>query len=425
MSDLAACGKTNAAAKLLKFQKQLMPIRLAAWLATVVAIVALAFLVASVVRHWSDMAFPHKAGDWFSVFFAIFWSLGLPLIIYLCGLLTGSRVHLNPTDERSIGKYTESQIRTLVRECATGLPPQFASATVRITKDRGTQASTFLSLLWPGWPGRPVICISSGALHYLSPEELKGVILHEMAHHIPGARISVPGSWFVVSTALLLFSWLVGSSLGEGIGALCYFIPYLLIVYCVRAVSDTASRQVEHACDLYAASRLGPAPIANVVLKTGEEAELTEAVLARVSARLPQKSTTDWDDLAVAFEQTRPHGRLFHENLFRHAREVYDEVLPEKLRRKTKPLGKNRDSKEFQQYIDERRSRMRRRIRWRTFDSDGDGTLSSEELLKLGSILRARPMLNLVVSEDEAHPTTHPSHRQRLLLLADCLTHGE
>jgi hypothetical protein len=64
-----------------------------------------------------------------------------------------------------------------------------------------------------------------------------------------------------------------------------------------------------------------------------------------------------------------------------------------------------------------------RRCIWPVFldesDADQDGVLTAAEIDQLCRDLRARPDLVLVTSNNEASPTSHPSCRERILLLKD------
>jgi Zn-dependent protease with chaperone function len=426
MVDLEAQARENAAQRLSSLQAKLLPWRIASCLATVVVAIVLAGQCLYLISHWHSVISSLRSHIDIGLVFFAFYSLVLPFFLYIWQFFRGRRVRPGPVNEWTIGRYSERDIRSLVQECAKGLPASFSRALVRITEERGTQACTLLSLLWPGWGGRPIIWISSGTLHYLTPKELQAVILHEMAHHIPKTRISIPGSWFLVTGVLLITAWFVGANVDPGAGAWCYILLYTGIIISANAVSVNASRKVEHACDLYAATRMGVSPIANVILKIGEEAELTEAVLALAARRSIGIPALESDDLLLAFEETRPHGRIFHDNLFRHASEVMKCINQGTSESPgARPRRKRKNNSEFEKFLAERKKRRAKRIRWRVFDRNNSGSLSVLELAQLARSLRAHPNHCLVVAEGETHLTTHPSHRERILVLADCIALDE
>jgi len=153
----------------------------------------------------------------------------------------------------------------------------------------------------------------------------------------------------------------------------------------------------------------------NALLKMAEDEELSEVVLVWVAREMIHDLHLDMDDLRLALAEARPYGRIFHENLFRHAAEVARLLHSEK-----KPAASARGRKEnpeLKELVEKRRERPLRRIRWRRFHGDGDGVLTNEEIARLCELLAARPDHVLVTSREESQPTTHPPCRERILLL--------
>ncbi len=121
------------------------------------------------------------------------------------------------------------------------------------------------------------------------------------------------------------------------------------------------------------------------------------------------------DDLVLALADARPYGRIFHENLIRHAAEV-TRIL-RAGRKPTKPTKSRKLNQELIEFVEQRRERQVRRIRWRRFDGDGDGVLADKEIACLCEALITHPDHVLVTSREEREPTTHPSCRDRILVL--------
>ena len=140
-------------------------------------------------------------------------------------------------------------------------------------------------------------------------------------------------------------------------------------------------------------------------------------MLARAAKELVHVSSVEMEDLVFTFDKVRPHGRIFHGNLFQHASEVVKDIVknmklkPEELRRK------DRVSEELDSFLEERRKLRRQRIRWRRFDSDGDSRLSEEEGTHLCAELQENPDKLLFFCTSEVAPTTHPPYRERILAL--------
>jgi hypothetical protein len=181
-----------------------------------------------------------------------------------------------------------------------------------------------------------------------------------------------------------------------------FFFPHLL--------------QIEHLCDIYATEKAGRIPIINALLKLGEERELEEIVLARAAKQLLYDNWPyELEDLIETFEKVRPHGRIFHENLFKHAAEVVKSCRSEGA-----CTGRGKiPNKELQEFLEERqKASTGYRIRWRQYDCDGKGRLNSDEIDVLYKHLKANKDHLLVLCRDEKSPETHPSFRDRILLLA-------
>jgi len=318
-----------------------------------------------------------------------------------------------------VGKYDEALVRRVVEEATQGLPAPLRRLRVRITKDRFPTAWTRLSLVWPVWNARKDISITSGSLHYLEPDELQAVLLHEIGHHDRQNRIDAPGGWLAAEAAFhatAFWAFMLTNSAEAGVCA--FLAARWLAVFATANLVVNHSRAIEHLCDLFAARRIGSPPIINALLKGGEEEELTEAVLVWAARELRDKPDVDHDLLGMVFADVRPYGRIFHENLIRHADAVVKEVARLLRLDKKRPKAGYRNH-ELEQLVENRRAHLRRRIRWRRFDRNGDGRLQPGEIAELCRELRSHPDHVLVLSEHERQPAMHPPFRERVLLLAD------
>lgn len=311
-------------------------------------------------------------------------------------------------------------MRSLAQAATGALPLRVRNPRILIADHRGTGGWTWLSLIWPGWERRKAIWITEGSLHYLEPEELKALILHEIAHHDSDNRYDIPGGWILGDVALFCLLYWIGSRFylgAEGVLVVFFIVRLIMLAVIARILLD-ASQNAEHLCDFYAAEKIGAKAVINVLLKTGEEEELVAIVLARTAKELMHVPDIEMEDLLLAFEEVRPHGRIFHHNLFRHASGMVKAITadmrlkPEKIRRK------NRVNEELNAYLKQRAKTRFQRIRWREFDTNDKGQLSEEEIARLCAALRDKPHAALFLAESENSPTTHPTYRNRILFLA-------
>jgi hypothetical protein len=179
-------------------------------------------------------------------------------------------------------------------------------------------------------------------------------------------------------------------------------------------------KQIEHLCDLFSAVHGGREPIINALLKMGEERELTELVQARAAKQLLYDDPpVDVEDFNESFENVRPMGRLFHKNLFRHSKELVKEARGD-LQEKESDIPKRKTpNKALADFLKERRNvAAKKRIRWRSFDYERKGRLSSKEIDELCRNLEEKKDCCLVISRIENNPDSHPAFRARFLLLA-------
>jgi Zn-dependent protease with chaperone function len=332
------------------------------------------------------------------------------------------RVH-REGDSWTVGKYSEAQVREAARQCTRTLPAKLREPRIVIGDCRGTTGWTWLSLLWPGRQRHKTVWISAGALHYLEPEELQALIVHEIAHHDAGNRGDVPGGWAMADMTLFCLIFLLGS--GVGLGARARMWTFLLLRLAMASVvaklRGKSDQTIEHLCDLYAATHVGREAVVNMLLKVGEEAELTEAVLARAAQELRYVQGADVEELTYAFDDVRPYGRIFHDNLFRHASQVVAEAVGDLKEIKGSDV-KEEPNISFMRFLTERRQARQKRIRWRRFDRDGDGRLTEGEIAELCTALREHPDRALFLCDRERNPTTHPSVRDRIVLVAESVT---
>lgn len=155
----------------------------------------------------------------------------------------------------------------------------------------------------------------------------------------------------------------------------------------------------------------------NVLLKSGEEEELVETVLARAARELRHVKGLELEDLVIAFEDVRPVGRIFHNNLLHHASQVVQKLLEEAKPRQA--ARENNVNQELEALVKYRKGTGGSRIRWRDFDGDGDGCLGDSEIAELCAVLRSQPERTLFRCETERNPTSHPTSRARILVLSE------
>jgi Zn-dependent protease with chaperone function len=314
-----------------------------------------------------------------------------------------------------MGNYSEKDIRELVAEATKDLPRKFKNIKVSIAPSRFTSAWTLISLIWPSRFKAKNIFISSGSLHYLTKNELKAIILHEIAHNLPQYRVNPFGSMLLADFALhcgvFIVSCEIAISFLETIAI--FVIVHSVVIRIVQSLPVGVYREIEYMCDHFSAKNFGKSHITNALLKLGEEDELTDAVISLSAKRLLSCDHLLLEDIYYAFEAVRPYGRIFHSNLFKHVSEVVTLLVPEN----DTDNSSDAQNKDFLAHLKARKEIKSSRVRWRSFDEPKKGFLSSNEIEKLCTELSSFPDRALVISEDEFSPTTHPKYRDRILFI--------
>ncbi|RPI77010.1 MAG: hypothetical protein EHM45_10810 [Desulfobacteraceae bacterium] len=298
------------------------------------------------------------------------------------------------------------------------MPKKLQKPRIVITDHRPTMGWTWLSILWPGRERKKTVFISAGALHYLEADELCALILHEMGHHDPKNRADIPGGWMLTDMALFSMIFQMGAHMGFNIKIIINIFIWSrsLLAWMIYWLQGRSYQKVEHFCDLYSVQHIGKNAIINTLLKMGEEAELSEVVLARAARQLLYEKDIEAEDLYDVFEKARPYGRIFHDNLFKHASEIVKEIqddLNPNYKKGKKPNGI------LNEFLTQRPSKQKKRIRWRRFDKNKNGRLDGVEIAELYDFLKQNPENPLFLSEQERNPTTHPSFRDRILMLIE------
>ena len=318
------------------------------------------------------------------------WFHGLPLC--LGRWLTKVAARVRPTGDRwRIGKYSEAELRCLIEEATTGLPPRVQRLRVCIADVRGVAAWTWLSVFWTRVDWTKPIILTGGSLHYLEPDELIAVLLHEIAHHLRKNRATVCGGWLLADATFHAVAFSVYRLTGSSHLAILGFLLLRWMGFLIAArATGNMGRYIEHLCDLFAAERVGSLAMINALLKVAEDEELSEVVLVWVARDMLHSPHLELDDLVLALADARPYGRIFHENLFRHASEV-SRILraDQKSANSAKRRKDRKENHELKEFVEKRQRRQARRIRWRRFDGDGGGVLTAEEVTRLCEALVA------------------------------------
>jgi Zn-dependent protease with chaperone function len=287
-----------------------------------------------------------------------------------------------------------------------------------IAVDNEANAFSVNSMFLGFIPRYRAIFLNSYLCRALSRDELRAVLVHELAHF---HRYSGPlgrNAWLGVvgSVAACVFCFSLFPFLAEtfllALVVIWAPIPFLILY---NLIASTGQRTLEHACDAIGAEIVGAAPMANALLKLGDRAEIYELVEQEIGRHLDENPKADAQKLAQAALDRVPEEAVTVD-------EMRSLLRSEPLTDETG--GDSSVRKELIKSI--RRNRRLRKalhvVPWSRFDSiRRDGWLDHDELNGyIGALVaREHAATHGVAADhpDEEPMQTHPSTRKRLVYL--------
>jgi len=299
-----------------------------------------------------------------------------------------------------------------------------------------------------------VVVLHSNLLALLSPQEVRAVIAHELAHiknhdsliqiltRMPDMFIQVVYLYIYVRIALgiadaLLVAFNPLAALARLVALLVFYGASRLGIIVATVFIRRASRAAELLADYDAASVLDPLVTINALIRLGLRIEAINTLVREIQRLAAMSKTgvlpvTD-DEIHQVVLSLDPHEldpeqarirapRIFLENRLRLLRDTYGlPMSDDDIIRLVKPAAALL-VKESTVTMDSK-SDPRATVDWRRIDLDADERLDREELDRLLATLRDNP--DMLMFDNEVGKSMvmldHPDFRRRILFLADVL----
>ncbi len=338
-------------------------------------------------------------------------------VLELFGLLGGEAFRYRDAPEDLSGVLEPEELDSLTARVSERLgkseKPNFY-----IAIDKEANAFSTNSMLFNSIPRYNAIFLNSYLFHAFSRDELRAVVVHELAHFYRyigplgrNAWLGVVGS---IAACVTLFSWV--PELTEPWTAIFVIwwapLPFLWIF---NLVASSGQRDLEYACDAIAAEIVGAESMANALLKMGDRAEIYELVEHEMGRHLDENPKAKIPEISQALLDRIPDVPVDHDEARRALR---SEPMPED------DGGDKKESRKLVALI-RRNHKLRKALdvmRWSRFDTiRRDGWLDREELHRyVMSLSRGEFAATHEVAVD--HPDnepdqTHPSTRKRIICL--------
>ena len=289
---------------------------------------------------------------------------------------------------------------------------------VYVAIDKEANALAVNSMLLNRIPSFNAISLNSYLCRALSRDELRAILVHELAHFhrymSPFARNAWLGALGSIAACVVMFA--VDPEILEDpvlIAALPLWAP-LPFLWLFRKIAGLGRRDLEYACDAVAAEVVGVEPTINALLKLGDRAEIFELVEQEMGRHLD--------------EHPKAKGKAVEQALFDRIPEQPIDLEEARRLLRSEPLPRKGGSKiTTRNLLDVVRAKHKLRtalkvVRWSRFDTiRRDGRLDRDELHGyVRSLTGDKNSATHAIASD--HPKlerdgTHPSMRKRIVYL--------
>lgn len=352
------------------------------------------------------------------VLFAVIVAVAVVLhVLELFGLLGGEAVRYREAPEEMRSVLQPDEVDSLARTVASRFGSTEAP-NLYVAIDKQANALTANSMLLGFVPRYNAIFLNSYLFRALSREELRAVLVHELAHFHryigPFGRNAWLGVLGSVAACVGLFAAMPELSETFFAPLVVWWAP-LPFLWVFNVIASLGHRDLEYACDSVAAEVVGAEPMVNALLKMGDRAEIFELVESEMERHLDENPTARSAEIAQALLDRVPDGPVDPDEAQRALRA---EPLPDggkgDKRENRKLLGLLRKNRRLRKALDV--------MHWSRFDTiRRDGWLDRDELHRyVLSLTRVEHAATHEVTTD--HPElellqTHPSTRKRIVYL--------
>ncbi|MEM7182291.1 MAG: M48 family metalloprotease, partial [Spirochaetota bacterium] len=335
---------------------------------------------------------------------------------------------LKTVTKKYLGNYSKEELQALVQETLEPFSQNHKIPHIYISEEAEPNASTMNTIFFSAWKPFNSVHISSGLLSILQPNELKAILLHELAHFFhymwPLRRMD----FFVY-----LFLGLLPAYLFLQFEATSFFIFVLwgsAVYFCCLLTFGMAlvpqSKDMEFLADLFSAKHSDKLSAVNSLLIMGKGSEAMERITRKfllhlfATKDLPYDAIYEFDDLLAKFMPkkivTAEEDAEILTNIFNHKsiQKSRKKLTAEETQKKKKGI-----KKELKEFSGKKKFRL---LDWSTFaNASQDMRVNEYEYPQLIDALHTHPqeqLFNLASDNPKANKNEeHPTFTHRILFL--------
>ncbi len=352
----------------------------------------------------------------------IFWlGIGIPLARHLRLLIyvPGVKVYkLEKAPKKWLPPFSPAEIRSLIEEAAMELGG-VETPNIYISVDKTANASAINSMFANCFGRLNAIYLNTYILKALKKEELKAVLVHELAHFHRYISPLNRNEWVatLISTAsiFLLFTLIPQLLFLTLITFAVYYWAAVPFLWLFHAFAYSTDRDLEYASDTIAAEIIGVLPMVNALLKLGDRAEIFEIMEEQLRRCLSANPKIDPSEVLEKLTARLPDRKI--------SLKTARALLRQPVRIHNQECEENNNKKLIKTLLEKRRLRKALKVvRWNDFDTiQRDNTLDEKEFDNyVQKLLSIQHSATHSISTDHAHKEmlqNHPSIKKRIIYL--------
>jgi len=358
-------------------------------------------------------------------------------------LLGFSGIPLDKIDEKTLGRFSIHQIRTMVDDIIKNMGKSNAEKpSVYIIKSAQANAMSINSYFFNKSPYKNAIYLNSILFLSLNEKELKAIITHELAHfyryqhplrRAPSLINTALGILFIIGLETISFTLEKPWSYSF-LNTIFILTPaFFILLYTIYKVPKKTDHYLEYLADLKAAEICEPLSIINALLKIGTRLEVMHRMLEEAVNYVEKNPSADFNDVMKEIDKE------FRTKIFpikKAKAKVRPLLKKHKINQSDNTAAKLKLNEGTDKRLNNKINQLKKLkkqfgtdaawniIRWEAFDTHiHDNWIDEKELPLLIKALKNDQSLMLFAvfsdNEQNALEIDHPTFRNRLLFIAE------
>jgi len=273
------------------------------------------------------------------------------------------------------------------------------------------------------------IRLSRGLFHYLTPDEIKSIVLHEIGHFTK--YIPIIDKFYFILYPFIISVFIIIISFKNFDNDLYHLIlscvVYYAIVIIVNNIKFSISKTLEFLSDYYAAERNGLLVTVNALLRLYYGSEHYGSLIKESVEEIVKFHEIPVENIQKVLEliEKEFYSQKKHSPSFKN-KKIQKIIRSEKATQYHKNLSEEeiRELDEFKEEFDQETAFSSSIIDWKLFDENKNNRIDDREYLNFIAVLRKNRQKMLYGIEgihDEDLPETHPELVERILFLHENL----